>query len=149
MSNTLPSERVAVLGTIDPDAATAATYTSDWGDMSKFQSVMALIVLGALGTSATVNAKLEQATDSSGTGAKDITGKAVTELTDVGTDSDKQAIINCRGEELDVSGGFNHVRISLTVGVATSDCAAILLGLDPRHAPASDNDLSTVDEIVA
>jgi hypothetical protein len=36
--------------------------------------------LGVLGASATVDAKLQQATDNSGTGVKDVTGKAITQL---------------------------------------------------------------------
>lgn len=146
--NTLPSERVAVAGVIDPDANTAAALTSDYLDMRKFGSALAIIMAGTLGSSATLDAKLVQATDSSGTGVKDITGKAITQLTQAGTDDDKQAIINCRADELDVDNGFTHVAIVMTTAVATSDSGAILLGLDPRYAPASDNDLASVDEIV-
>ena len=146
--NSIPSERVAVLGVIDPDANTAAALTSDYGDATKFETMMAVIMAGTFGTNGTLDAKLVQATDSSGTGVKDITGKAITALTDAGTDSDKQAIINVRAEELDVANSFTHVAIVMTTAVATGDSAAILLGCDPRHAPASDNDLASVDEIV-
>ena len=148
-TNALPSERAGVVATIDPDALTATAHTSDWVSMAVFQSVMAIVSVGTLGTSATVDAKLEQATDSSGTGAKDITGKSITQLTDAGSDDDKQAIINCRGSELDVENGFDHVRLSITVAVATSDGAGLVLGFDPRHGPASDSDLASVDEIVS
>lgn len=145
----LPSEKVAVLGTIDPDAYTAATYTSDYANCGLFNKLMAIIEVGTLGSSATIDAKLRQAQDSSGTGVKDITGKAITQLTQAGTDDDKQAIINLDASELDVENGFEYVQISLTVGTATSDCGAILLGLEPRFGPANDNDLSSVDEIVS
>ena len=144
----LPSERAAVVGAIDPDANTAATYTTGWIAMSDFQSVMAIVMAGTLGASATLDAKLEQASDSSGTGAKDITGAAITQLTQAGTDSDKQAVIQCNAEDLDLAGDFTHVRLSMTVAVATSDCSAIVLGFDARYGPASDYDLSSVDEIV-
>lgn len=146
--NSLASERAAVLATIDPDVTTASTVVSDYCDMSKFGRVMAILLAGTLGSSATLNAKLVQATDSGGTGVKDITGKAITELTEAGTDSDKQAIINCMAEELDVEGGFTHIALSVTLGVATSDLGAVVLGFDARHEPASDNDLASVDEIV-
>jgi hypothetical protein len=146
--NKLPSEDVAVLGTIDPDAYTAAAYTSDYADAGEFESLMAVIMAGTLGSSATLDAKLVQATDSSGTGSKDITGKAITQLTQAGTDSDKQAIINCRAEELDLANEFSHVAIVMTVAVATSDAGAVLLGTNARSNPASDNDLASVDEIV-
>lgn len=149
MNNALPSERVAVGGVIDPDANAAGALTSDYISMGEFQSAMAICLAGTLGSSGTLDMKLVQATDSSGTGVKDISGKAITQLTQAGTDADKQAIINVRAEELDVANGFDHVAIVLTTATATSDSAAILLGCDPRNGPASDNDLASVDEIVA
>lgn len=148
MQNAIPSERAAVLGVIDPDANAAGALTSDWGDLTLFESAMAIVMAGTLGASATLDAKLQQATDSSGTGAKDITGKSITQLTQAGTDSDKQAIINVRAEELDLDNGFTHVAIVMTTATATSDSGAILLGFNPRSGPASDNDLASVDEIV-
>ncbi len=144
----LPSERCAVLAVIDPDANAAGALTSDWADATEFQQMMGICLAGTLGTSATLDMKLQQATDSSGTGAKDITGKSITQLTQAGTDSDKQAIINVNADDLDVAGGFTHVAIVLTTATATSDSGAILLGFDPRHGPASANDLASVDEIV-
>lgn len=146
--NLKPSDRVAVVGSIDPDANAAATYTTGWVSVAAFGSLMAIIQAGALGTSATLDAKLQQATDGSGTGVKDVTGKAITQLTDAGSDSDKQAVINCQQQDLDVANGFDFVRLSMTVATATSDCSAVLLGLDPAYGPASDYDAATVDEIV-
>lgn len=143
-----PSEKVAVIATIDPDALTAATHTSDWASAVNYSEMLAIIMVGTLGTSATVNAKLEQATDSSGTGAKDISGTSITALTDAGSDDDKQALINIKASQLDVAGGFNHVRISMTVATATSDGAAVLLGTRSLYPPADQNDLASVDEIV-
>ena len=145
----LPSEQVAILATIDPDVTAASTVISDYVSLADFGDVMAVIMCGTLGASATVDAKLRQATDSSGTGVKDITGKAITQLTQAGTDaSDKQAIINCAASELDVANSFTHVSLSLTVGTATSDIGAIVLGLNPRIGTAADSDLASVDEIV-
>lgn len=146
--NALPSENAALVASIDPDALTAAAHTSDWVDMGDFESIMAIVQAGTLGASATFDAKLQQATDSSGTGAKDITGKAITQLTQAGSDSDKQAIINCRAEELDLDNDFNHVALVITVATATSDGSGCILGFNPRVGPASDNDLASVDEIV-
>jgi hypothetical protein len=147
-SNLKPSDAVAVVGAIDPDVYTAATYTSGWIDMSAFGAIQAIVMAGTLGASATLDAKLEQASDSGGTGAKDITGKAIAQLTQAGTDSDKQAIINLFADELDINNGFNHARLSITVGTATSDAGAVVLGLYPVSGTAADNDAATVDEIV-
>jgi len=147
--NALASEQAAVLATIDPDVTTASTVLSDYVDASEFANYAAIVMAGTLGSSATLDAKLVQATDGSGTGVKDIAGKAITQLTQASPDdSDKQAIINLKPEELDVANSFTHFALSLTVAAATSDVGAIVLGLDPRYGPASDNDLASVAEIV-
>ncbi|MEM1421824.1 MAG: hypothetical protein AAGF51_14570, partial [Pseudomonadota bacterium] len=89
-------------------------------------------------------AKIEQATSDTGTGAKDVDGKAVTAI----TEDDKQAIINLNVDELDIANDFSHVRLSITVGTAASDISGLLIGLDARYGPASDNDAASVVEIV-
>lgn len=146
--NKLGSEMAAIGGVIDPDVTVASTVVSGWMSMAAFEMAMAIIMAGTMGAGATIDAKLEQAQDSSGTGAKDVTGSDITQLTQAGTDSDKQVIINCRAEKLDVANEFDHVRLSITVATATSDISGILLGMNAALEPASDNDASTVDEIV-
>lgn len=143
--NVKPSDRATLVGVIDPDVSPAATYTTGWIDMALWGSLMGVIFAGTLGTNATVDGKFEQATSAAGAGAKDVTGKAITQLTQAGTDSDKQAILNLQGEDLDVPGGFRWARLSVTVAVATSDLGAAVFGFDSRYAPA---DASTVDEVV-
>lgn len=145
----LASDRAAVVGVIDPDATGASTVTTGWIAARDFHSFLAIVMAGTLGSSATLDAKLEQATSAAGAGAKDITGKAITQLTQAGTDSDKQALINLSPNEMDVTNGFTHFRLSITVGTATSDAGGIVIGLDPRYGPASLADLASVDEIVA
>jgi hypothetical protein len=142
------SDISAIVATIDPDAYSAGTETSDYVDMSGFESIQAVIMAGTLGTSATLDAKLVQATDASGAGKKDISGKAITQLTQAGTDSDKQSVINCFAEELDINNSFRYVAIEMTVAVAACDAGAIVLGHGAKYNPASDNDLASVDEIV-
>ena len=149
--NPLPSEKVAILGTIDPDVTVASTVVSDYGSMADFESIMFVLTVGTLGASATIDAVVQQATDSGGTGAKNLTtSKAITQMTQAGTDqSDTQVVINVRAEDLDMANSFDHVAISVTVGTATSDIGAVVLGLNPRYAPASDNDIASVGEIVS
>ncbi len=146
--NVKPSSRFVLMATIDPDVTVASTVTSDWVSMEKFESAVGEVLMGTLGASATVNAKFEQASDSGGTGAKDVTDSDITEQTQAGTDaSDKQVIINIQSSALDVANSFNHIRLSVTVGVATSDMCATVHGCDPRYDnPATD--LASVVEIV-
>jgi len=147
--NILPSDRLAIVAAINPVSQAAGAVSTGWISMQNWRSVMAIVQAGVLGAAATLDAKLEQATSAAGAGAKDIAGKAVTQLTQAGTDSNKQAIINLRQVELDFAGGYSHVRLTLTVGTQASLVSAVLLGLDARYNPASDSDAATVDEIVA
>ena len=142
-------EIAGVVGNISPDVKTAAAYSTGWINAATFQTFMAIIQAGTLGTSATLDAKLEQASDGSGTGVKDITGKAITQMTEAGTDqSDDQATISVREGDLDIANGFDHFRLTVTVGTATSDAGASVIGLNPRTGLASENDASTVGEVV-
>lgn len=147
--NIPPSDRVAVLTALDPISQSAAARSTGWVSMANWRTAMAVIQAGALGTSATLDAKIEQATSSGGAGAKDITGKAITQLTKAGSDDNKQAIINLRQDDLDMNGGFTHVRLTLTVGTAASLTSGLLLGFDAANGWASANDATTVDEIVS
>lgn len=145
MLNILPSDRSPVAGAIDPDAYSTGTETTGWINMEEFANVLAIVMVGTLGASATINAKIEEAKDGSGTDAQDLSGKSITELTQASpNDSDQQALINVRADEL--SDGFTHVRLSLTVGTASSDAGAIVLGYDARYEPH--DQASTVAETV-
>lgn len=142
------SEVAAVVETIDPVSQGIGSVSSGWIDASKFHTYMAVVLAGVLGAAATLDGKLEQATDSGGTGVKDITGKAITQLTKAGADDNKQAIINLRPSELDLDGGFDHFRLTLTVGAAASLVGAVVAGVNAKDGLASASDVSTVDEIV-
>lgn len=142
------SEEVAVVDVIDPDNYGTGNQTGSWVSAKDFQKYGAVVYAGDLGASATIDAKVQQATDSSGTSNKDIPNSSITQLTKADSDDNQQVVIEFRPEDLDVAGGFDHVRIEFTVGTASSDAGMTLYGLCPRHGPASDQDASTVDEIV-
>lgn len=142
-----PSDLATVLTRLVPVSQGAATVVTGWVSMADLQSVLAVLQVGVLGASATVDAKLRQATDSSGTSAKDITGKAITQLTKAGTDDSKEVLINCRADELDTANGFTHVALSVTVGTAASLISAILIGFNARFQPKTH--ATTVDEVVS
>lgn len=146
---TIPLAHAAgILGVIDPDVYTAAAYSTGWISTANFQDYMAIVMAGTLGSGATLDAKIEQATAAAGTGAKDLSGAAITQLTQAGTDSDKQAVISFSADDLDIENGFNHFRLTMTVGTATSDAGGIVLGGSPRIGKATDGDAATVDEVV-
>lgn len=141
------NEKIAVLATLDPASVAPSTVVTAWVPMANFQSISAQIQTGVMGASATIDAKLRQATDITGTGAKDITGKALVQILKAAGDN-KQASIEARGEDLDVNGGFAFVALSLTVGIAASIVGAQLLGVSARFAPASAFNQAAVVQVV-
>jgi hypothetical protein len=145
--NAKGSELLSVLATIDPAAQAAGTVTTGWISVANHHGFLSLVQTGVLGTSATVDAKLQQAVDATGTSAKDISGKAITQIVKA-TGDNKQALINVKPEELDTVNGFGFVRLSLTVGVAASQTAAQILGVNPRELPASAGNQTAVVQIV-
>jgi hypothetical protein len=147
--NQKPSEAAAVLARLDPVSQGAATVTTGWVAVKDWHRLLAILMVGALGASATVDAKIQQASDGSGTGAKDLTtAKSITQLTQAGTDSNKQVLINVEPDDLDLDNSFTHIRLSVTVATAACLIAALILGFNARFGSASDQDAATVDEIV-
>jgi hypothetical protein len=146
-SNIKLNERIAILATLDPASVAASTVVSAWVSLANFHSLAAMIQTGVMGASATIDAKLRQATDSSGTGAKDITGKAITQIVKASGDN-VQASIEVRGEDLDVANGFAYVALSVTVGTAASILAAQLIGANARFLPASALNKVSVVQVV-
>jgi len=127
------------LGAVEyADSLAAATYNGAWQSMRDFHRAVAILIVGDIQVGGTVDFILQQATDTAGTGAKAITGKAITQLTQAGGDGDEACIIELRTEELDVSNGFDCIRWRLTLGTAASEVAVLVLrGSPPRYQPVS------------
>jgi len=150
MSNTnlLGSEEWAVVGTIDPDANTAGALNSDIIDMSLFEQILVVVMTGTMGTGGSVAVKVQEG-NSTMSDAADLAGKAITTLTDsspTGSNHDQQAVINVRGDEM--TEGDRYLRVVHTVATATCDSAVVILG-KAKSLPASDNDLTSVQELVS
>lgn len=141
------SDRTGILSTLDPASVAASTVLTAYVPVSKWHTIAAILQTGVLGASATVDAKLRQAQDSSGTGVKDITGKAITQLVKASHDN-KQVVIECKADDLDTANGFTHVALSVTVGTAASLLSAVLLGTNARYLPATDFDDADVVQVV-
>lgn len=89
-----------------------------WIDMAEYDRLYAYVQLDHLtwnGADGVTTLKLQQAKDSSGTGVKDLTtsgaGSNYNTTNDTLTASDSKAILECRAEDLDVSNGFEFVRL--------------------------------------
>lgn len=140
MANETLSERLALVATIDPQLVDNNSVNSDWASMQHVRRILFTLLLGA--TDTTVNAKLQRASDSGGSDAEDIPGKALTQL---GSTSDnKQAQLEISADAL--GGAFRYVRLVVTVGDGTSGAyvAATGVGADVRFGPTQDERLSSV-----
>lgn len=142
------SEMLAIVEAKDPVSANGANINMTGVNMARFDRLLFILQVGALGSSATVDFRLQQSDAVGGTYAN-ISGKSITQLTDAGTDSNKQACIEIKASELDVNNGKFWVRGQIDVGTAASIVSALVLGQPTRFEPASQFNDTTVDEIVA
>lgn len=142
------NERLALIGTIDPDAYSADTYQSDEIDMSNFRRVLFILSVGEMGSSATFDFEINGgASTNPGSHATLVTGKDATQLTQAGTDSDKQVIIEVSAEEA-AAQGLQFLEAEVIVGTAACDLAVIVLGEPAHYSDTAGLDLASVDEII-
>jgi hypothetical protein len=138
-SNLKPSDVATLLDRIAPISQGAGAVNGAWVKASDFAQVLAAIHAGVLGAAATLDAKLQQATDGAGTGAKDVPNSSITQMVKA-TDDGKFSFINMDvGRAIDAANGFAYVRMVVTVGVAASLISAELFGLNPRYGIAAHN----------
>ena len=130
------AELLSALATIDPVAQATGTITTGWISAANHERFLATVQTGLMGASGTLDAKLQQASDSAGTGVKDVTGKAILQILKAAGDN-KQALINLRAEELDLANNFTFFRLSITVGTASSLISAVVQAGVAKNAPAS------------
>lgn len=141
-------ERVALLATIDPEAQGASAVITDEIDMKYWREVMFIVMVGTLGASATVDFSVKGgASTNPGSHATAVTGKAITQLTQAGGDSDKQVLLHITADEL-ADQGLRFIEGTLTVATASCDVAVVAVGSRARYQPAQDYDLASVAEIV-
>jgi hypothetical protein len=144
--NNLPSELIAVAALNVPGAKVAGASYSACVDASRYESLMAIIATGTLGASATLDAKLQQCDDSTGTNPTDVTGAALTQIVKASGDS-KTAVINLSTASKALTKRW--VRLAITIGTATSDAGGLLLGFGAKYIPASDGNPAANVQIVS
>lgn len=146
MPESLLSERLSVLATLDPDFNHTSLATDAW-DMAKVDRVMAIIMVGAATTNATVDGVIQFSATSNGTFTSGVSGKSITQLTDA--DGDKQVIINLSAAEA-ASTTKRWANLKVTAST-TGYSAAIVLGETKLREPWTTiayGDLASVDEIL-
>lgn len=127
----------ALAGVVDPQSVNNSSVSSDWIDLSKFRAVLFVLMAGA--TDTTIDFKLQEAKDASGTGAQDIPGRSISALS--GADDNKQAAIAVNGDQITRNSGYRFVRGVANLGNGSTGgvIAVAALGLCPRYGPAVDS----------
>lgn len=138
--------QLPIVGVIDPASKTAGSYSTGWIDLSLFHRLYAVLLMGAISASGTVDAKFEQATSAAGAGAKDVTSVALAQSADTVADN-TQASLEVRPAQLDVANSFRWVRLTVTTATAATILGAAVIGVSAKFEPATD--LSTVLQTVA
>jgi hypothetical protein len=118
-----------------PDSFAAGTHASTWAHMGAYHRGWLLLKVGDMAATSTLDVSIRQASDAAGTGAKAITGKSITQLTAAGGDGDDVLCIELRNEELDVTGGFEHVQVRVVVANAAVELDYTFFGCTPRFMP--------------
>lgn len=139
-----PSERAGVVGTIDPQTVVNSEVFSDVVDMSKFAELMAVFLLGNMANE-TITATLYYC-DSDGGNAVAISGKQLALSASASANDNTQVQMNLKAEEVITTSlqTKRYVKAGLVTGNSSGGPAAVLLlGMNPRFGPASDDDLAS------
>ena len=133
----------AIISSIDPQDIGSTDTASTWASMANFGRCTAYCLVGAIDT--TVDFILQQATSSGGAGAKTL--KAATQLAD--DDDNKQVVISADQSDMDLAGGFTHVRVNTDLAAGTINLVAVIIvGFESRFAPTTALDETSVAEVV-
>jgi hypothetical protein len=120
-----------------PDSMAANTYTSARVSLAKYHRAVLVLSVGDMAAGAKLDVALYQATAASGGSTKAITGKAITQLTQASGDGNDVFCIELQTEELDVTGGYEHVYVVAVVDTDAVEYGWTLFGIQPRYAPVA------------
>ncbi len=138
MARSLLSQRLAIVAVVNPSSQSSGATSSTAVDMLKHREVLFIVQTGVLGTSATVDVKLQTGATSSP--STDLSGKSITQLVKASNDNN-QASIGIRAS--DMPAGHRYVKAVVTVGTASSLTSLVGVAEQPRYEPASDYSLTT------
>jgi hypothetical protein len=144
-SNVRATEKLALVGTIDPGTVANTELFTDVVDMSKFHQVMAIAMLGNMAAE-TIDFKAYTC-DSNGTNA--VALKSATQLAAHASNNDNmQVIIGVRAPDL-LASGKQHIKFGLVTGNTTGGPAAVaVIAADIRQGLAADADLASVLQLL-
>lgn len=108
---------------------TSGVYTGTYVSLVGYKRAQILLVLGDITAGETVDFSLVQATDTSGTSSKALTGTAITQIADTGDNTIYSVEID--PNQLDEANGFITIAPKLTIAGASAAVLSAVLVL--RH----------------
>ncbi|WP_130470640.1 hypothetical protein [Candidatus Magnetaquicoccus inordinatus] len=142
----MQTEGLAVVGKIDPASLSPGSTNTGYTDAKGFTRFVAALSVGAITATGTLDAKIQQATDANGSGAKDVTGLAMRQIL-AGNGSNQQVIFKASARNLDLKNGFTFLTLSVTAGTAASVVSAVVVGIEPSYEPTRRN-VPTVRQVI-
>ncbi len=134
------SEQLAVVATIDPQAAASGALTSDNFSMSLHRRALFILSIGA-GTAGNLE-NIQEGTDNWTAGTATILTRAATAV----ATANSQYLFEVSGEAM--AAGLTHLRAVVTT-VGADLLSMVVLADVERYHPASDRDLGSVVAIQA
>lgn len=129
---------------VPPQSLSADTvYQSDWKSIETVRRAVAIGTVENLADAKTLHVYFQQATDSSGSNAKDL-GDEVTVTAD--GEQDVMAIAEIYEQDLDTEGGFDYIAASIYHDDDSADNGAVVVGEVPYRR---DGDIVTTEALDA
>lgn len=128
------SELAYPLGMQYADSFGAGNHDTNWVSLQNYHRAVILINVGDMAQGSTLNGGIWQATTTAGGGTPAVV-KSITELTQAAGDGDQLICMELQTEELDVDGGYDCIRLRLTVANAAVEFGAWVFGISPRFPP--------------
>jgi hypothetical protein len=139
-ASNLPSDRIGVVGTIDPQTVVNTEVFSDVVDMNNFDQACFILLTGDMANE-TVTFRVVESATSGGTYTL-VTGKSKAYTASATANDNVQCQINLKASEL--SSGMKFVKAGAVTGGASGGMMAVVaLGLKPVSVVASDLDIAT------
>lgn len=139
-------EAYPLVAVIAAGTVTSTPKTSSWADVSSAHELIAELVLGDMAAE-TIDFRIEQATSSTGAGAKTL--QAATQLTASATVNDNKVVqVSVDAAKLDSTNGFRYARLVAVTGGATGGLAVATLRIRSREL-AGTQDAAVLETKVA
>jgi hypothetical protein len=135
-----PSLRAVTVAALFSAAQDVGEHETGVVDMADFANVQLVATVGAFGSGASGTLKFEQSKTADFIESKDIENRTAVDVV-----AFMPVVIDLSQGELDIDNNYQYVRAVLAATTESITAGLVVLGFDPRHAPATPMDGVVVD----